>query len=115
MYKNVESLWLGTARELTDTIDHHSPVPPILGCLQITMLCKTLGSLCTSRSRATERILSSSKVYFRNTGSSTPRAWPILLTDRAGGTRSLAGVSGVAVVMDEGSRKYRILSPELRK
>ena len=105
VYRNVESLWLGTGISFKARRHQHSPVPPILGCLQITILCNTLGSLCAPSCLATSLILPFSKVCFRKTGSRTPNAWPILLIDFAGGTRSFAGDSGVGAEMEDGSRK----------
>lgn len=98
-----------------DVEDLSSPDPPILGCLQMIMLCNTLGLFCSPRSLARSRTLSDSSVYFLNTGSRTASACPILLTARAGSTRSLAGEVGVAGVRAEVSRKYRTLSPEFKK
>lgn len=49
-------------------------------------------------------------MYFRNTGSSTARAWPILFIDCDGETRSFGGSDDPSDGVDKelGSRKYRI-------
>jgi hypothetical protein len=112
VYKNVESLWQGTeiSPSSRSTVWDYSPTPPILGCLQMIILCNTLALLKYPRSWATSRIRPSSNVYFLNTGSSWARAWPILLIDSEGGTRSLGGPfePGSGVERELGSRKYRI-------
>lgn len=82
-----------------------SPAPPILGCLQIIILCNTLGLSCSLSSFAKSATFGVSSVYLRKTGLRTASAWPILLIDCAGGTRSLAGVVAVAGETELGSRK----------
>ncbi len=85
--------------------DGDSPIPPIRGCLQMIMLCNTLGLSCSPTSFARSRILSLSSVCLRKTGSRMARAWPILLIERSAGTTSFAGEVSVADEREEGSRK----------
>lgn len=123
VYRNVESLCIGTNCRISHILFildkgywrgsanvwyskmTYSPVPPILGCLQMIILCRTLGSSWYPISSITFRTLSLSKVYLLKTGSRFAKACPILLIDLKGSTLNFGGALLVPGSIADVSRK----------